>query len=111
MKWSIGCGFPGVGTTFSFQVTVPAVRTLSRPTGLCWPSGLISWPAGIVVGSCSGRDVFKEAVMSAGAIFGTVSRFGRSSGWARMDVNQEDPVELALAIELQRSALAHAAET
>ena len=55
--------------------------------------------------------MFSEAVVPAIATLGTDRRNGRGSGWARMDVNQEDPVELALAIELQRSALAHAAET
>jgi len=44
----------------------------------------------------------------AGAARGIAS--GRASGWAHLDVIWEDPVELALASDLQKSALAHVAE-
>ena len=44
-----------------------------------------------------------------GAARGTAS--GRASGWAFLDVNREDPVELALASNLQKSALSHVAES
>jgi len=54
-------------------------------------------------------DVFKEDVIPAGAARGTDRVRGRGSGWARMDVNREDPVDMALAADLQRSALAQVA--
>ena len=91
-KLSIGCGFPGGSATFSFQVQVPAVRTLSRPTGRLWPSELIFPPARISAGSPSATDAFKEVVMPAGAARGTDRVRGRGSGWARLDVNLEDLV-------------------
>ena len=54
-------------------------------------------------------DVFKEVVMPTGAARGTDRVRGRGSGRARLDVNREDPVKLALAADLQRSALAQVA--
>ena len=53
--------------------------------------------------------VFTEVVLPAGASLGTASGVGRDTGWARLDVNRSDPVELALAADLQRSALGHVA--
>ena len=53
--------------------------------------------------------MFKEVVMPAGATLGTASGSGRGSGWARLHVNRGDPVEMALAVDLQKSALAHVA--
>ena len=47
--------------------------------------------------------------MHVGAARGTAS--GQASGWALFDVNREDPVELALASDLQKSALSHVAES
>ncbi len=47
--------------------------------------------------------------MLAGATLGTASGVGRDTGWARHNVNRSDPVELALAANLQRSALDHVA--
>ena len=82
---------------------------MSRPTSLCWPSGLISRPAGIVAKSRSEKDVYKEVVLPARAALGIASGSVRGSGWARMDVNREDLVEMALAADLQKSALAHVA--
>ena len=52
---------------------------------------------------------FKEVVLPAGATRGTDSGRGRGSGWASLDVNREDPVEMALAADLQRSALSKVA--
>ena len=49
--------------------------------------------------------------MPAGASRGIASGSGRGSGWARLDVNREDPAEMALAADLQKSALAHVAES
>ena len=79
MKWLIRCGFPGGTRAFSFQGQVPAVKTLSRPTGPSWPSGLISRPVGISAGSRSRTDVFTEVVLPAGATRGTDSGCGRGS--------------------------------
>jgi hypothetical protein len=49
---------------------------------------------------------FTEVVLPAGASLGTASGMGRDTRWARLDVNRSDPVEFALAADLQRSALA-----
>ncbi len=49
--------------------------------------------------------------MPAGTAHGTASKRGRASGWAHLDVNREDPVEMVLASDLQQSALAHVAES
>ncbi len=54
-------------------------------------------------------DIFKEVVMHVGAARGIDRVRGRGSGWARLDANREDPVEMALAADLQRSALAQVA--
>jgi hypothetical protein len=91
---------PRGSAAFSFQVQVPAVRTLSRPTRQLWPSELISPPARISAVSPSTTVVFKEVVMPAGAARGTDRVRGRGSGWARLDVNREDPVKMALAADL-----------
>jgi len=47
--------------------------------------------------------------MPAGASIGTASKGGRASEWACLDVNRNDPVEIALAADLQKAALAHVA--
>ena len=47
--------------------------------------------------------------MPAGAALGTDRVYGRGSGWARLDENREDSVEMALTADLQRSALAQVA--
>ena len=96
----IGC-FPRRSTTFSFEARISSVKTLSRPSGMYWPSGLISRPAGIVVGSHSGANVFKQVVMHAEATLGNASGDERGSGGARFKVNRDDPVERALATDLQ----------
>ncbi len=49
--------------------------------------------------------------MPTGAALGTDKGCGRVFGWARMDVNREDPVEMALVADLQRSTLAHVADS
>ncbi len=49
--------------------------------------------------------------MLACAARGTVSGRGGASGWSHLDVNREDPVEMALAADLQKSALAHVTES
>ncbi len=47
--------------------------------------------------------------MPAGASSGTASMSGRASEFACLDVNRNDPVEMALAADLQQAALEHAA--
>ncbi len=104
-------GFDSLGTTptSSCPGQLRGVRTSSRPTGKSWPSGLISRPAGIADRSHSAACVFTEILMPVGAARGTASDRGRGFGWARLHVNQTDPVELALVGDLQKSALAHVA--
>ena len=43
----------------------------------------------------------------SGAALGIDSGWCPESGWARMDVNREDPVEVELAADLHVSALSH----
>ncbi len=49
--------------------------------------------------------------MLANAARDTASGRGGASGWSHLDVNREDPVEIALAADLQKSALTHVAES
>ena len=55
----------------------------------------------------SGTTVFAEVVMPAGASSGTASKDGMASKWSCLDVNRNDSVEMALAANLQKAALAH----
>jgi hypothetical protein len=50
-----------------------------------------------------------EVVMRAGAASGAASRRRWASEWACLDVNRNNPVEMALAADLQKAALAHVA--
>ncbi len=86
-------------------------KKLPCPSGLLWPSELIYRLASSDVPSSSETYVFSEVAMPAGATRGTDSGSGRGSGWARLDVNREDPVEMTLAADLQKSALSHVAES
>jgi hypothetical protein len=86
-------------------------KKLPRLTGLLWPSELISRLATSDVPPPSEIYVFSKIVMLAGATRGTGTGSGRGSGWARLDVNWEDPVEMALAADLQKSMLSHVAES
>ena len=54
---------------------------------------------------------FTEVVAPAGAARGTASGRGGDLGWARLDVNRQDPVEMALARDMQMSTLAVVAES
>jgi hypothetical protein len=47
--------------------------------------------------------------MTTGATLDTASGSGRGSGWARLNVSRADPVVMALAADLHRSALSHVA--
>ncbi len=49
--------------------------------------------------------------MRVGDLRGIASGRARTSWWAHMDVNRLDPVDLALAASLRKSALAHVAES
>ncbi len=54
--------------------------------------------------------MFKKFVVPAQAILGTgFNDVQPSSGWSTKDINNDDPIEVALADELQNSALAHVA--
>ncbi len=105
-RWLTRCGFSGWIPTCLSRARRPE-EPLSHQIGRLWPSGLISRPAGIGDGSRSAIGAFAEVVVLVGAARGTAS--GRGSGWALFDVNREDPVELALASDLQKSALSHVA--
>ena len=64
----------------------------------------------MVVGSSLRETVaFKAVVAPAGSILGIGKNRVTSSGWASLDVNREDPVEVALAARVQHSAMAHVA--
>ena len=84
----------------------PRVARSCPLTSLLWPSGLISRKEkGIVVRSSPKEtDAFKAVV-----ILGTGRNSVTSSGWASLDVNRDDPMEVALAARLQYSATAHVA--
>ena len=81
------------------------------PTGLLWPSGLISRKEKGRVAGFSPRETvaFKAVVKPAGATLGIGKNRVISSGWASLDVNRDDPVEVALAARLHHSAIAHVA--
>jgi hypothetical protein len=81
------------------------------PNGLLWPSRLISLKEkGIVVRSSPKEtDAFKAVVRPAREILGIGKNSVTSSGWASLDVNRDDPVEVALAARLHHSAMAHVA--
>ena len=54
--------------------------------------------------------MFKKVVVPAQAILGAgVNDLPPTSGWSNKDINFNDPIEAALAGELQNSALAHVA--
>jgi len=105
----IGCGSPGGTQALSSGAERRGAGKYSRPIGQLWPSGLISHRVGIAEGPHSVIGAYTEVVLPAGASLGTASGVGRDTGWAHLDVNRMDPVELALAADLQRSALAHVA--
>ena len=109
-RWLTGYGFAGRSPTFSSRARRSAGSS-SRPTSRLWPSGLISRSAGIGEGSRSATGVFTEVVVHVGAARGTASGRGGTSRWPHLHVNREDPVELALAADLQKSALAHVVES
>jgi hypothetical protein len=86
-------------------------RTILPPTGLLWPSGLISpKEKGIVVGSSLRETAsFKAVVRHVGANLGIGKSSATSSGWASLDINRDDPMEVALAARLHHFAMAHVA--
>jgi hypothetical protein len=89
----------------------PRVARSCPPTGLLWPSGFISrGEKGIIAKSSPRKTVaFKAVVKPAGATLGIGKNSVTSLGWASLDVNRDDPVEVALAARLQNSAMAHVA--
>ena len=93
----IGCGSLGAGWDFSLVVPLRAAPSFPR-TGRLWPSELTS-PRRDTLVACStrGTDVFKAVVAPVGASLGTGRSRVSASGWAAMDVNLDDPVEVALA--------------
>ncbi len=80
----------------------PRVARSCPPTGILWPSGLISLKKkGIGIRSSPKEtDAFKAVVRLAGAILGTGRNSVTSSGWASLDVNRDGPVKAALVTRL-----------
>ena len=87
--------------------SAPPEGTLPRLNGQLMPSGSISRSEQLSAGFTSATNAFAEAVMHAGASSGTASRSDRASEWACLDVNRTDPVEMALAADLQHAVLDH----
>ena len=89
----------------------PRVARSCPPTGLLWPSGLISRKEKGRVAGFSPRETvaFKAVVKPAGATLGIGKDRVTSSGWASLDINRDDPVEVALAARVHHSAMAHVA--
>ena len=54
-------------------------------------------------------DAFKAVVRPAGAFLDIGKSSVISSRWASLDVNRDDPMEVALAARLQHSAMPHVA--
>jgi hypothetical protein len=96
-----GCGFLGMTRTSSSE-DGPRVARFCPPTGLLWPSGLISREEKGTIAGFSPRETaaFKAVVKLAGATLGIGKNRVTSSGWASLDVNRDDPVEVALAARL-----------
>ena len=55
--------------------------------------------------------VFTEVVVPTSASRDIASLRSRTLGWAHLDANRGDLVEIALASDMQRTALAHVAES
>ncbi len=106
----IGCGCLQVIRSFSSEVKPPVTRSCP-PSDLLWPPGLISRKEkGIVVGSSLRETAaFKAVLRHARANLGIGKISVTSSGWASLDVNRDDPVEVALAARLHHYAMAHVA--
>jgi hypothetical protein len=106
-----GYGFPWWSQNFLCWERYPVEGPLSRPPGILWPLGSISQREPVSADSPSRIGAFIEVVMFAGVVRDTGSVCGRALGWARLNANREDLVELELAADLQRSGLAHVAES
>ena len=104
----IGCVCLGVIRSFSSEGR-PRVARSCPPSGLLWPPWLISRKEkGIVVGSSLGEIVaFKAIVRHARAILSIGKSSITSSGWASLDIDRDDPVEVALAARVHYSATTH----
>ena len=48
-------------------------------------------------------------MMPAGALSGAASGSGLTSQWGRLAINRNDPVEMELAVDLQKAAVMHVA--
>ena len=109
MLW-IGYGFPGMTLSFSSRVRQPTVVQSQHPTGNSWLCASTSLRSPPITNSPLAIDVFKKVVVPAQAILGAeINIFPPTSGWSNKDINFNDPIEAALAGELQNSALAHVA--
>ncbi len=82
---------------------------LSRWSSHYWPSGLISRRPGLTGEFHSATAASRAGAERAGADRGIDSRWEPNSGWAALDVNRVDPVEVELAADMRVSALSHVA--
>jgi hypothetical protein len=108
-RWCIGCGLTGATRTSLSRGLHLAGGPLSRRTGHYRPSGLISRRPGPAGESPSATVASRAGAERAGADRGIDSGWEPNSGWAALDVNRADPVEVELASDMQTSALSHVA--
>ncbi len=87
------------------------MHDLAPQLAILWPSGLISREEKGRIAIISPRETaaFEAVVKHAGATLGIGKNRVTSSGWASLDVNCDDPVEVALVARLQHFAMAHVA--
>ena len=109
MLW-IGYGFPGTTLTFSSRARPQMAVQPRHPIGNFWLSASTSLASRPPSSSPSGTVAFNKVVIPALATRGVgINSVPYSSGWSSKNISLNDPIEVALAGELQSSALAHVA--
>ena len=110
-RWLNGFGFPYRTPTFSSRAPRPGGPS-SRPIGR-----LVAVRNDFSAGRARRRIPLRDTCVHRGcsAYIGDSRGIASMRGWASwcalLDVNRKDPVEMALVIDLQRSSLAHVAES
>jgi len=102
-RWWIRYGLTGAIRTSLPRGRRLAGGPLSRRTGHYWPSGLIS--RRIPLCDCC----LKGGAERAGADRGIDSGWEPSSGWAALEANRADTVEVEVVADLHTSTLSHVA--
>ena len=103
-------------TGFGYLGMTPASSSRARTRGLLYravpPPGRSSrYESSLAAAHARSADApaaFARAVVPAGAALGTAAT---TSNWAALPINHNDPQEVALAADLQNSALSHVAES